>query len=302
MSSGRLLLEGERQSRGQARPHLEGLCWSRESPQRRAGAGVPWERVSVSDQPDATYSIRSVQRVCDILDLLKSSDDGVSLADVAAATGLPKSSAFRYLVTLESCHYVERDVAAGTFRLGLAFLPMQIRQADLLARLARPHLERLRDELGETVNLGVLEGHHVIYLEIAESEMAMRMAARQGDRDLIHSTALGKAIAATLPEERVRAILAAEGMSAVTPATITDPDLYMEELARVRAQDYALDDAENEPDGRCVAVSLGGRFEAAISISAPSSRLTVRRTEEAVRALQQVVVSLVGAASRHSQI
>jgi IclR family transcriptional regulator, acetate operon repressor len=243
--------------------------------------GRPHRSTDELPSPDEPYLIRSVQRVCDILDLLQDSSEGVSLAGVARVTGLPRSSAFRYLTTLRYRRYIERVPNTEHFRLGSAFLPFRSRHLELFTEQARPHLERLRDRFQETINLGVLNGHRVIYLDIIESPKSMRLAARRGDRDQIHSTALGKAIAAHLPEEQVFAILAAEGMPKLTSRTINDPDEYMEELRAVRERGYALDDRENEEDGRCLAVPiLGYRLPAAISLSAPHSRFPIDRAEE----------------------
>jgi IclR family transcriptional regulator, acetate operon repressor len=261
---------------------------------------VTWVRSrSEASTEEVRYSIRSVQRVCDILDLLQESPDGILLQEVAKVTGLPKSSAFRYLVTLESRRYVER-VDENRFRLGLAFLPLQARQLDMLAQRARPHLERLRDEFEETINLGLLDGSKVIYLDIVESPRSVRLAARRGDRDMIHSTALGKAIASELPVEQVKRILAAEGLPRLTPRTITDAKVYFAALDEVRARGYAVDDGENEPDGRCVAVPIRGlRMSAALSLSAPASRFLSDRVELVASALQEVATKLAGDLSGH---
>jgi len=241
----------------------------------------PDRRESRSASHGTPYAIRSVERVCDILDLLRESPAGASLTEVAQTTGLPKSSAFRYLAVLESRNYVERDAGEGDYGLGLAFLPMHSRHIELLNDRARAHLERLRDLFGETVNLGVLDGRRVLYVNILESPHAMRLAARRGDRDFIHSTAMGKAIAAHLPEDRVISILNAEGMPVLTPRTITEPDKYLKELRVVRKKGYALDDRENEPEGRCLAVPvLGYHFSAAISLSAPRSRFPMDQVKE----------------------
>ncbi len=243
----------------------------------------------------SSYSIRAVHRVCDILDLLQQSTGGVALPDVARVTRLPRSSAFRYLTTLEQRRYVERDPLTGNYRAGSALLPLRAHEPELLARRARPHMEQLRDKLQETVNLGMLEGDRVIYLEIVESRRAMRLAARRGNRDPVHATALGKAIAARIPEERVRAILGTAGMARLTERTITDPQSYLAELARVRERGYAVDDGENEIDGRCVAVPLdGGNLPAAISLSAPASRLAPSQVETTAEALKEIVDALAG--------
>jgi IclR family acetate operon transcriptional repressor len=174
---------------------------------------------------------------------------------------------------------VERD-AQGGYRIGLALLPLQAQQLELLAQRASSHLELLRDELHETTNLGILDGTKITYLAILESHKTMRMAARRGDRDLLHSTALGKAIAAQLSHDRVAEIIEAEGMTRETENTITQSEDLFEELERVRRRGYAVDDLENEPDGRCVAAPLLGiGLPAAISVSAPASRLQRDRVE-----------------------
>lgn len=240
------------------------------------------------------YSIRAVQRVCDILDLLQERPEGTSLGEVAQVTGLPKSSAFRYLATLESRRYVERDGDSGDYHLGLAFLPLQSRRLEVLARRARPHLEALRERFGETINLGLLDGARVIYLDIVESPKSMRLAARPGDRDHVHATALGKAIASQLAGERVREILDSEGMPALTARTVTDPQRLFAELEEVRARGYALDNGENEPDGRCVAVPMvGSRLPTAVSLSAPAARFPLAQVDEVAAALREVAERLV---------
>jgi IclR family acetate operon transcriptional repressor len=220
------------------------------------------------------YAVRAVVRVMDILDLLQHSPNGRSLLEVSEAAGLPRSSTYRYLSTLETRGYVQRDGASGPYRFGLAFLPSHGRHLEVLAARARPVMEELRDRLGETINLGVLDGNRVVYLEILESNKAVRLAARRGDRDPLHSTALGKAIASRIGRDEVVAILAAEGMPKRTSKTITDEARYLSELDKIRAQGFALDLGENEEDGRCVAVPLANsRVLAAISLSAPAPRL-----------------------------
>jgi IclR family transcriptional regulator, acetate operon repressor len=236
------------------------------------------------------YSVRAVERICSILNLLQESIDGVSLPEVAQATDLPKSSAFRYLWTLEAHRYVERDPDSGRYTLGLGFVGMQSRQLEVLRQRTRPWLEKLRDEHTETVNLGILDGDAVIYLDIVESRRAVRLAVNRGDREYLHSTALGKAVAATLPEARVREILDRTGMPRHTANTITSVDDFLAELAKVRRNGYAVDDGENEVDGRCVAVPmLGSRLPTAVSLSAPSARFPLQQVEAVATSLQAVV-------------
>ena len=235
----------------------------------------------------SAYAVRAAERVLDILDVLQGASDGVTLGGLARAARLPKSSAFRYLATLEARGYVVRD-DGDTYRLGLAFQQLRPRDLALLAAAARPRLEELCDRFGETINLGVLDGTRVAYLEVVESPRAVRFAARRGGRDPVHSSALGKAIAASLGAEEVRRILAVEGMPARTARTITDPERFLRELETVRAVGHATDSGENEEGGSCVGVDLAGcRLPAALSLSAPSARLEAGQVQEVAAALRR---------------
>lgn len=241
----------------------------------------------------AAYPIRSVDRVCDILDTLANSQAGVTLTEVAETVSLPKSSAFRYLTALEARHYVERDPRSVTYRLGPAFRPQYSVDVSRLIEFARPELERLRDSHGETTNLGILDGTMVVHSLVCESRLTMRLAARVGDREHVHTTALGKAMCALLPEDWVRSILGAAGMPALTSAAITDPAEFMRELDRVRGQGYAVDEEENQLDGRCVAVAIPRLpFPAGISISAPASRFRASDVASAAARLHRVATTL----------
>lgn len=248
----------------------------------------------MTERDASPYSVRAVERVVDILDALHDAVGGATLAEVARAAGMPKASAFRYLSTLEARGYVEREPRTGAYQLGMAFVSSPGRHLDALAARARPLLEELRDRYEETINLGILERSRVMYLEIVESRRGMRFAARKGDREALHSSALGKAIAAQLDESRLRSILAAEGMPERTARTITDPDVFVKVVERVRTDGYAIDDRENEEDGRCVAVPVSGiGAPAAISLSAPAARFSENDADKAVRPLREAAHRLV---------
>lgn len=232
-------------------------------------------------QRDSEYTIRAVDRVCDLLDLLQDSRGGVSLKDAAQVTGLPKSSVFRYLISLEARRYIEQDQRSGTYRLGSAFMPVQARQIDLLVERAHPQLEWVRDEVGETAALAILDSDEIIYLDVVESTRDLRLAPTAGGRAALHATASGKIIAAQLDDRRVRRSLAAAGMRPSTERTIASIDAFMRELARIRADGYAIDDGESTALGRCVAVAVPDtHLPAAMSICAPANRLPLTAIED----------------------
>lgn len=233
------------------------------------------------------YRIVVVDRVVSILSLLQQSVDGVAVAAIADATGLPSSSVFRYLRTLEKATYVERDPATAAFRVGPGFVGMQSSGLEVLRERVRPWLQKLRDELKETTSLGILDDAGVIYVDIIDSRHVVRLAVAQGSRDPLHSTALGKAIAAGLSDDRVREMLDRAGMPERTPTTITTIGAFRDELARVRELGYAVDNGENDADVRGVAVPiLTSGLPAAISLSAPAARFPLDKVGAIAAALR----------------
>jgi IclR family acetate operon transcriptional repressor len=242
---------------------------------------------AASGDTTGRYSIRAVERALDVLDVLARSDAGTSLMDISKALGLPKSSVFRYLSTLERRGHVVRG-NDDIFRLGAGHSYMRPRDVARLCAIARPRMHELCRRYDETINLGTLDGYRVIYLEVVESPKAMRFAATRGSGDPIHSSALGKIIASSLLDEQVRAILAVEGMPAHTSRTITSPEQFLRELAAIRDQGFAVDDGENEEGGVCVAVALPYPFAAAaMSLSAPATRLRREHRPEVAATLQR---------------
>ncbi len=112
------------------------------------------------------------------------------------------------------------------------------------------------------------------------------MVSARGSRDPLYCTALGKATAAQLPEARVRKLLRGVEMPQRTPAIITSLDRFLAELDLVRRQGRAVDDRENEDDGRCVAVGIpDSRIPAALSLSVPASRFPLKDIPRVARTL-----------------
>lgn len=201
----------------------------------------------------------------------------VSLAEVAAHIGTSKSTAHRYLTTLEELGVVERD-AKDRFQLGpklIELAGMLLAEHDL-RRESEPFLLELASQTQETVHLAVPSGNEVVYLAKVESPHPIRMASRIGARMPMYSTALGKAILAHLPPERVQEIVDA-GIPPRTPHTVSSAEALRAELAKVQAQGFALDDQENELGVRCVGAPVfdySGEVVGAVSVSGPAHRLS----------------------------
>ena len=224
--------------------------------------------------------IGSVQKSLDILDLFNAATPELGTTEIAAAMGFHKSTVAGLIYTLQAKGYLRQNPATRKYRLGLKLAErasimlshVEIRQ------VALPQLQELHDCFDETVNLAVLDGADVVYVERLLSRRALGMRSEVGKRMLAHSTALGKAILSCWTLELVQAFIKQHGLVAVTPHTITEPAKLLYELDRTREQGFAMDDEENEPGGRCVAAPIfdhTGQVVAAASVSVPTSRLSI---------------------------
>lgn len=241
----------------------------------------------------SAYPIRAVDRVCDLLDTLRATQSALTLTEVAERIDLPKSSTLRYLSALEARRYVMRT--GDTYQLGPAFQPLHDEYFNRIREAALPHLLRLRDHFGETVNLGALTGDEVTHVEVVESTQSVRLAASRGDRSPLHATGMGKVLAATLDAAHLEGWLK-RPHARLTDLTVTDPAELREVLAQAAARGYAFDDCENQRDGRCVAIAIPGlAVPMALSVSAPSSRLTSEQMVDRAVEMQRECAPLVAA-------
>ena len=215
----------------------------------------------------------------------------VALGELAARTGLVKSSIFRILFTLERLGIVEK-VNGGRYSLTsrLGRLGGDQRPGYDLINLAAPLMARLVQEFQETTNLGVLDGGEVLYIHVHECSHAFRLAAHAGMRSPVHSTALGKCLLSRLPCAEVEAILKAHPARALTTRTIREISAFCSELEKVRARGYAIDNGEDSPGARCIGAPIldpQNRVCAALSISGPAIRVRPARDKEIAKALTE---------------
>lgn len=231
----------------------------------------------------AAGGVQVLHKTIDVLDALRGAPDGLSLAALTEQTGMPKPTVYRILATLESRGYLER-LAGASYRVSrkLFEAPRDMTAEQQLVRAARPAMEKLLKLTKETLNLGVLDGGEVLVIETLESPQAVRMSSKIGNRRYPHSTALGKVLIADLPHAQMLRLVRGKGMPKFTPSTIVREEGLVIELERVRTQGWALDNTENEPDGRCIAAPIFNaerRVIAALSISGPLPRMTITRAK-----------------------
>ncbi|HKJ59533.1 MAG TPA: IclR family transcriptional regulator [Halobacteriales archaeon] len=232
--------------------------------------------------PNAKHPVRTTEKTLRIIEALMERDE-TRLTDLADHLDMGASVVHNHLSTLEEHGYVVKDDDA--YRLGLKFLELggYTRNREELYKVAEPEIERLADETGELVNLMTEDRGMGVYLKRSKGADAVDLDTYAGMRVPLQTTALGKAILAYTPEDRVDEIVDYHGLPRVTERTITDRDELDDALDDVRDRGYAVDDGERLQGLRCVAAPIRDDENVAIgaiSISAPANRLKNHQFEE----------------------
>lgn len=228
----------------------------------------------------APKQVRVLQKTLDILEAIKRGGSGLGLAEVARSVSMPKATVYRILTTLEINGYLDRQ-GDGGYRISDKFFALrsEVSSSQNLLRVAPPVMDELANKCRETVNLGTLEGGEVVVIATVESPQSVRMASKVGNRRCFHTTGLGKALLAGMADQAIRRLVQLKGLPRLTQNSIATQTALIEEIHRVRKQGYAIDNQENELDGRCIAMSIPGPADtpAALSISGPVFRMDMRR-------------------------
>jgi DNA-binding IclR family transcriptional regulator len=232
--------------------------------------------------------IRAVDRALDILLIFTQERRALSLTEISEGVGMSKSTVHRLLATLEAKRFLIRNENTGKYQLGYRFLEMASQvMGDENQQWALPYLEGLVKECGETVDLAVMDGDHVVYLQVVESPQRVKLAAAKGLRLPAFCTATGKAFLAYLPDEQVKAILS-KGLFRFTENTHTLPADIYEDLRETHRRGYAVSNQEYEKDINAIAAPIlgaDGRPILVIAIAGPSFRLPPERMAELGQAI-----------------
>lgn len=249
------------------------------------------------------YSVPSVSRALNILELLAQSQRGLTLSDISRKLGLPKSSTHVLIRTLESSGYLKSSRHSGKFCFGLKLVSlsnMALENLDLREQ-ARPFLQDLMVRTGLTVHLAILEGAEAVIIEKIEAPGMLRLATWVGRRLDANSSAVGKALLAFGEEDVARRF--PRPMARHNKNTISSPERLARELRKVRELGYAFEDEEGEIGFRCIGAPIfdfGNRAVAAISIAGTTSQISnerVTRLASMVRTTGSQISSRLGSSS-----
>ena len=239
----------------------------------------------VGTTEESPGSVPALDRTLDILETLSSSPKGLTLSELSQQLEVPKNAVFRITQTLMARRYLSRDVETMAFQLTGQWLRLATpRMGGMsLAALARPAMSALRDETGETVQLGVLSGMEGTVIEQVEGSQPLRIVVDLGLRFNLHDNAPGKLLLAHLADNKRDQVLSQLRLTASTPRTITTKAGLSEECERIVSQGYSIDYAEADEGIHCVAAPIVSGFEgvvAALWVSGPAKRLPRSRFRE----------------------
>jgi DNA-binding IclR family transcriptional regulator len=240
------------------------------------------DRILKLARPSDRYRIQVLDRAAQIMDCFGFDHKELSVSEIGRRTRLHKSTTHRILMALEYNQLIKQNPETGKYHLGIKLFQLgnqAVLQFDL-RDICRPHLVRLMDKTKETVHLAVLDGDRVLYLEKVEGPHALRMPSRVGRHITTYCTSLGKAMLSCLEETDVKRMLQSQPFKVLTPNTIRNLDLLLTDLRATRKRGYSIDDEEIEIGLRCVGAPIYDhtmRMVGAISVAAPSARLTTRK-------------------------
>lgn len=229
-------------------------------------------------ESESKSSIQVIDRMMKLLDVLASHSDPVSLKQLAHLTGLHPSSAHRILNVMVDKRLVDR-VEPGAYRLGLKFLELGnlVKARINIRHLALPIMQRLHEELQETVNLILRQGDDVVYVERTSSGRSMmRVIQLVGARAPLHITAVGKIFLADEGPHGCEEYARRTGLPAFTDHTLTNLKDLCKEVNQARKDGYAFDNEEAEKGVCCIGAGIrdaDGKVIAGLSISAPTERV-----------------------------
>ncbi|MCX7779701.1 MAG: IclR family transcriptional regulator [Negativicutes bacterium] len=240
-------------------------------------------------KPNSPYIIASVDRALELLSILGEHSSDMGVTELAKRMGVQKSTVHSLLQTLMGRGFVEQN-CSGRYSLGIKLMHLGNICAERLdvRKAAKPVMTEIADETGEVVLLAMLSRGELIIVEKMEPQRPFLIIPKFDFTIAVHSTAVGKILLANASSEVVQEVIS-RGLRSYTPFTITTIEKLQEELAKVRAQGYAIGCNETIEGITCIAVPIydaAGCVIAALSISSASSAVLADRYETLIQHLK----------------
>ncbi|MGI6327071.1 MAG: IclR family transcriptional regulator [Saccharofermentanales bacterium] len=243
-------------------------------------------------------SNQSIEKVLFIIEIMANESGPMRLQDIAERAGIPASTTLRLVNTLLRHGYAHQDAYSQRYHLSLKFMQIgnKIHNQISLRGIARPFLLELAQRCQEASCLAVDHNMEVVYTDVVEGpDNMLKIMQHIGKRAPMHCTGVGKLMLLNYNEEKLDNFIQSKGLPVLTPYTKVTKAALLADLENCREQDYALDDEECEIGARCVAGPIRdytGKIIAAISVSGPTSRLTLERTPAIIAVVKEIAARI----------
>jgi IclR family pca regulon transcriptional regulator len=252
--------------------------------------------MATDDALESRSYVTALARGLSVLKAFGEHSDRLTLSDVARITALPRASARRALITLQTLGYINSDGKMFSLSPQVLTLARAYLASSPVPRIAQGFLENLSDTLGESCSLSVLHEDQAIYIARSTRKRIGSLHRDVGAHLPAHCTSMGRVLLAALPDSELDIFLARAELARYTPYTITSKTELRATLEKVRRNGYSLVDQELEVDLRSVAVPMqnaSGRVIAAMNVSAQASRTPKKQlTEVFLPALRDAAIKL----------
>ena len=193
-----------------------------------------------------------------------------------------RQTVHRMLKQLEALGFVQRYLDRERFVIGPAFAKLALTAvtARSAGSLQRAVMEQLVESVRETCNLGILDGHEVVYIDRVECDWPLRIQLQPGSRLPAYCTAIGKLLLAQLPPAKLQQYLRIVPLKRLTQNTLTEPDQFIEAMQEIRESGYAINDQEDSIGLLAIGVPIlneRGTIVAGLAIHGPEVRLSRER-------------------------
>lgn len=245
-------------------------------------------------KPYGTVLIKAAK----ILDYLAESTGNVPLKEIASEAELTTSTALKILETLVLLGYVTKDEKAKTYFLGPALVKygQVYSNNSMLKNIASPSLERLQEEVDETIHLGMVQNDQLIYIDKLEpKKQAIYMSSKVGNTKPLYSTGMGKIFLSDFSDLELEDYFSRIKLEAYTENTITNKFLMTKELELIKENYIAYDNEEMEKDCFCIAMPINnenGKLEGSFSVSMPKFRATKENIDYVIQKMSEARSSI----------
>lgn len=248
-------------------------------------------------ETDHSETNTAIQKAVAILETIANDTRALSLPDIAEQLSLPRQTIHRVVKQLEEIGLVMRDPKRERYSVGQRLNQLALAAISNSQQIKASHavLQNLVDEVGETCNVGMLDGHQVIYIDRVECDWPLRVQLKAGSRVPVYCTAIGKLLLANLDSESRKHLLSVCKLKRFTENTITQPDELEANLEEIRLLGYSINNQEDSVGLIAMAVPIRNvhdQIVAGLAVHAPEARLSIPATRRLLPRFQEAAAKI----------